>query len=153
MSLLRSLRSVNTYTSRALRTSAMRYGIKQDGSEGKRYELNPGDKIEDPGDYFKYKYVFDDHPETLARFKKVSPDPFGDRTLYEWDNYIFEYHGQWWDTGKMPYHFAFMGIFVAIAVSFKLSDHTAKNRRRTIASKIDPTPGMRGHVEWQWNYI
>ena len=152
MSLLRSLRTSSMFASRTLRTSSMRYGIRNDGTEATKYMLK-GDQIEDAGDYFKYKYVFDDHPETLARFAKAPQDPMGERALYEWDNYIFEYHGQWWDTGYPMYHLAFIGILFFFIVNLTINDQNSAEQRRCGIRYYDPTPGLKQASQWNLNTI
>ena len=147
MSLLARLR-----LNRNLLSSSLRYGKHQiKGDHTTRYDLSNGE-LESPGDYFKYKYVFDDHPETMGRFMKNKTDEYNDRVLYEWDNFIFAYHGEWWDMGKPWLHFMFAGIFVATYVFFKASDVEADTKGWTKCSKRDPT-GTGGLIEFaHWSY-
>ena len=135
MSLLRNLRS--PLYSNLLKNCA-RYGPKSDGTAATRYGLSRGE-LEDPGDYYKYKYMFDDTPEIIGRYKAVKTCPYADRVLYEWDNYIFEYYGQWWDIGHARYHLYFVGMFFAIWIGFLMSQETAEENRRVRYGKNDIT--------------
>ncbi len=85
---------------KALRSSVQRPNLlsarylMKEGAPGTDTTFNRGllsaGKIEDAGDYFKYKYMFDDMPETVARFNRMGHNAYGERTLYEWDNWQFE---------------------------------------------------------------
>ena len=142
MSLLRTLRS----SARMAQIQSMRYGKKQvDGQAHTRYYMSQG-KLEDAGDYYKYKYVFDDVPEATCRFARQPTDPLADRSLYEWDNWMFEYHGQWWDMGSSVMHIMFIGMLPLLVLSFWISNAGAKEGRYTWIGKRDPT-GYTGDLQ------
>ena len=133
MSQLRSLR--NTRLINHVKNSA-RYGGANQGPLDGKYYLSKGE-IESPGDYFKYKYMFDDTPEYIGRYKPVATCPYADRVLFEWDNYIFEYYGQWWDIGKARYHFYFIGQLFLFMIGLTMSNMDAAKERRTVLGRND----------------
>ena len=52
------------------------------------------------GDYYKYIYANNVDPELLGGLNKAYPDSYEAAPMYEWDNWTFEYYGQWWDHGN-----------------------------------------------------
>ena len=52
------------------------------------------------GLYYKYIYSFDNIPEHFGRFPtNPYPSAYISRPLFESDNFEFDHHGQWWETG------------------------------------------------------
>ena len=62
------------------------------------------------GDYYKYIYANNVDPELFLGLNKPYPNAYEAAPLYEWDNWIFEYHGQWWDHGS-PFANGFLLIY------------------------------------------
>ena len=63
----------------------------------------PGVVNPDPhpvGDYYSYIYAQDIQPEFFAGLDKPYPNSYYQAPMYEWDNYMFEYSGQWFDHGN-----------------------------------------------------
>lgn len=150
MSLLRTLR---TSTNLFKQTTSMRIGgsqlLKGDMKGVFAVKLSDG-KIEGPGDYHKYHYVFDDNPEQIGRYAKPPTDPMADRTLFEWDNYVFEYQGQWWQTGNPFLHLCYIGMLFFFYISLTVSGAQDK-RQRLIQCKFDNSTGTNGLLEFNWD--
>ena len=148
MSLLRTLRT----SVRNAQLQSLRYGKKQiDGEPHSRYWMSQG-KLESPGDYYKYKYVFDDIPEATARFHRNATDPYADRVLYEWDNWMFDYHGQWWHMGSSFCHIMVIGLLPLMALGFWVSNAYAEERRYTWLGKRDPSGYTTDLMDIKYDY-
>lgn len=52
------------------------------------------------GDYFKYIYMQNTDPELMNGLDKPYPSSYKQSMMYEWDNFQFEYFGQWFDHGS-----------------------------------------------------
>ena len=52
------------------------------------------------GDYYKYIYANNVDPELFGGLNKKYPNSYEVAPMYEWDNWSFEYYGQWMDYGS-----------------------------------------------------
>ena len=52
------------------------------------------------GHYYKYIYANNVDPELFGGLNKAYPNSYEAATMYEWDNWSFEYFGQWMDHGS-----------------------------------------------------
>ena len=52
------------------------------------------------GHYYKYIYANNVDPELFGGLNKPYPNSYEVAPMYEWDNWNFEYFGQWMDHGS-----------------------------------------------------
>ena len=53
------------------------------------------------GDYYKYIYRHGVDPEFFQGVDFHAGNSYTEAPFYEWDNFLFEYKGQWWDHGNI----------------------------------------------------
>ena len=100
------------------------------------------------GLYYRYIYSYDNIPEHFGRFaEKKYQNAYISRPLFESDNWEFQYHGQWWNTGgSNTLNFLYL-IFPLILYGIIIAKEVIDTLHRKVESAMTPTSRTKPNME------
>ncbi|KAL4433387.1 hypothetical protein ABPG74_017491 [Tetrahymena malaccensis] len=97
---------------------------------GRAYMGNPAVQSP-PKEFFNYHYVPDNYPDALSGFRIAYRDPFEVQHVFAYENWEYQYDGQWWSMGSLVCNVLFFCTPAFLYLILQVEDINAEKRRGT----------------------